>query len=397
MYPIFKKIQKSLPFQLLIVIGLALLVGPFLDVSVKASLYAISLTIKEVLVFVLPFIIFSLLFSCLLSLHHNALRLIVLLLISVCLSTALSAYIGYGLSHLKFFQVKATLASNTGPTLTPYWSLNLPSWIKNQYALGLGLIMGLVFSYFNQPKVESLAENLKKISTLFLNKIFIPIVPLFVLGFVIKLDYENIFYTIIKSFGPVIIWMIIAEFCYLSFLYAVATRFNPVCWINAVSNVLPSAVAGFTTMSSAASMPLTLRGAEDNTGNPSLARVIIPATVNIHLIGDGIIVPIMALAILMTFGIPIPDFMAYSSFVLYFVLAKFAIAGVPGGGVIVMIPILESCMGFNTEMSSLMTALYILLDPVLTSCNITGNGAFAMLFNLFFGRWFKYPSCESSN
>ncbi len=43
-----------------------------------------------------------------------------------------------------------------------------------------------------------------------------------------------------------------------------------------------------------------------------------------------------------------------------------------------MIPILESHLGFNGEMISLITALYILFDPVITAANVMGNGAFAM-------------------
>lgn len=62
---------------------------------------------------------------------------------------------------------------------------------------------------------------------------------------------------------------------------------------------------------------------------------------------------------------------------MYFVLAKFSVAAVPGGGILVMLPILEAYLGLNGEMLSLITALYLLFDPVITCANILGNGAFA--------------------
>ena len=46
-----------------------------------------------------------------------------------------------------------------------------------------------------------------------------------------------------------------------------------------------------------------------------------------------------------------------------------------------MLPILESQLGFTTEISSLRTALYILFDPVITCANILGNGGSILALN----------------
>ena len=70
--------------------------------------------------------------------------------------------------------------------------------------------------------------------------------------------------------------------------------------------------------------------------------------------------------------------MNYLIFASYFVLAKFSVAAVPGGGILVMLPILESYLGFDSGMLSLITALYILFDPIITCANVFGNGAFSM-------------------
>jgi Na+/H+-dicarboxylate symporter len=153
-----------------------------------------------------------------------------------------------------------------------------------------------------------------------------------------------------------------------------------------VKNMLPAAVAGFGSMSSAAAMPLTIVGAEKNSSDPDMARAVIPATVNVHLIGDCFAIPLFAFAVLQNFGMGQPEFVAYLTFALYFVMAKFSVAAIPGGGIIVMLPVLEGCLGFSGEMLSLITALYILFDPLITCANVLGNGGFAMLFSRAFGK-----------
>ena len=78
------------------------------------------------------------------------------------------------------------------------------------------------------------------------------------------------------------------------------------------------------------------------------------------------------------FGVEEPSFYSYIGFTVYFVLAKFSVAAIPGGGILVMLPILERYLGFDGAMTSLITALYILFDPVITCANVLGNGAFAL-------------------
>jgi len=43
--------------------------------------------------------------------------------------------------------------------------------------------------------------------------------------------------------------------------------------------------------------------------------------------------------------------------------------------------VLQSMLGFNEEMLGLMIALYIAMDSFGTACNITGDGAIALVVN----------------
>ena len=109
-----------------------------------------------------------------------------------------------------------------------------------------------------------------------------------------------------------------------------------------------------------------------------------PATVNIHMIGDSICIPIMAMILLIAFGHPIPTLTEYLIFAMTFVITKFSGAGVPGGSILVMIPVLESCLGFTPEMNALITICYMLLDPICTMGNVLGNNLFVIHFSKFY-------------
>ena len=132
-------------------------------------------------------------------------------------------------------------------------------------------------------------------------------------------------------------------------------------------------------MSSLATMPLTLQAAKKNTKNPIVAETVVPFTVNIHLIGDTLAIPILALAILASFSNPFPTLEQYVIFASYFVMSRFAVAATPGGGILIALPILENYLKFSPEMSALLTTLFILFDPFATAVNVIGNGWFTLL------------------
>ena len=168
---------------------------------------------------------------------------------------------------------------------------------------------------------------------------------------------------IIKDYTMIFAIIGSAQFGYIIFLYFAFNKFKFGQSILSIKNMLPATLSGFSTMSSAASIPLTIIGTERNAKNKDLVHTVVPASVNIHLIGDCVAIPCFAFAILKNFDIAQPDIMSYLMFTIYFVIAKFSVAAIPGGGILVMLPILDQYLGFNSDMLSLITALYILFDP----------------------------------
>lgn len=376
---------RKIPFILMAIILAIILLGGLIPLEIKELLYTISLSIKSIIVFILPIIIFGLLFKTAVNLASSATRVIILILVAVCCSNFVSTYLSHNIGTLIYQLDLSIISPGEGKSLEGLWTFELPKLIGNSTAMFGGLILGILAGMFKKDVGIKIASKLEGAINLMLSS-FTYLIPLFVAGFVVKLEFDGMMRMIIKDYALIFGIIAVAQFSYIGLIYLIANNFKIKAFINSIKNMLPALIAGFSTMSSVAAMPLTLIGTEKNTENKDLGRAIIPATVNIHLIGDCFAIPIFAYAVLKNYGMAEPAFLDYMLFAIYFVLAKFSVAAIPGGGIIVMLPILEKYLGFNGEMMSLITALYILFDPVITCANVAGNGGFAMVMSRILGK-----------
>jgi len=170
-------------------------------------------------------------------------------------------------------------------------------------------------------------------------------------------------------------------------MYTVASDLSLKKAFTSIKNALPSYLAAFSTMSSTTAIPVTIDSAEKDTQNRPRASIASPIMANIHLVGDGISTPILSLVTLSLFLGTIPNFFNYLIFAFNFCLIMLATSGVPGGGIIVMIPILKSILGFSPEMVSIITTLYLLQDSLGTAGNVMGDGALIIIINKLLKRF----------
>ncbi len=369
---------KKMPFILIFAIVLVAIFERYIPENWLSIFFALSLSIKSLIIFLLPPVIFMLLFKTTAALSNKATKIILFLLAGICASNFLSTMISYIVGN-GIYQLDLSIAPPSSTDgLKAAWDFSLPKLIGNDVAMFSGLILGISLSLIKPNLAEVISSQFDRWiqSTL---KFILCLIPPFLIGFMMKMIHDKVIESIIYDYALIFLLVAAAQYGYIFTLYLIANKFNFSNFINSIKNMTPAAIAGFGSMSSAAALPLTLIGAEKNTNQSPLARLVIPTTVNIHLIGDCFAIPIFAFAVMKSFHFADPTFTSYLLFAFYFVIAKFSVAAIPGGGILVMLPILESQLGFTGEMSSLITALYILFDPIITSANVSGNGAFAMI------------------
>ncbi|MDF3047721.1 MAG: sodium:dicarboxylate symporter family protein [Candidatus Midichloriaceae bacterium] len=374
--------KYKLPFILLALILLPMAFGSHIPLYIKSFFYSLSLSIKDILVTLLPIIIFSFLFNSLISLKQRAILFIILLLIMVATSNFIAITIGYavGSSFLPFLDLNLQVQQDSS-SLTPLWDFIIPKLISNEPAIILGIILGIYFALNPNVTVEKAAQKLNNLASTFLKKVFLPILPLFILGFILKLEHDGSLSKVFNTYGSVLMLVVSTQVCYITFVYFIASGFNFMKTLHYIKHMLPATLTGFSTISSAATIPVNIMCTEKNLRNPSFAKMVIPATANIHTLGSAIGLTILSLATLLAFGHGLPSSINFFIFAFYYTMAKFAVAGIPGGVVLVVSPLLETYLGFNAEMIGLITAIYLMFDPFGTATNVTCNGAFAIIFN----------------
>lgn len=372
----------SLPIRLIIVIVFAFLFGTMLPESIVTWSYTGSVLFKQLLTFILPFIILSFVVTGILSFKKNAPFVLLIMLAMIFISNGLVGLLDYGIMHVLACTIvgqggAATIAARD--IIDPVFSLNLPTVLRSEVALIVAIIFGLLFSFIRVPQFENAMQRFKTSIEHILNWIVIPFLPLYVLGFLLKMRFEGTFLLLLQNYSGTFFLIIATQIIYLLWMYLVANGFSIRNTFDAIHNALPSYLTAFSTMSSAVTVPVTVECAYKNTNNRPLALVAMPIMANVHLLGDAIGTPILAMVTMLLFTGALPGFVAYASFMFYFCTAMFAVSGIPGGTILVMTPILISQLGFSAEMIGVITTLFLLMDSFGTAANVMGDGALVMM------------------
>ena len=152
------------------------------------------------------------------------------------------------------------------------------------------------------------------------------------------------------------------------FIAGIVSKKNP---FRLFRNMLPAYMTALGTQSSAATIPVTLEQSIKNG---------VPLCATIHLSGSTMKIVACAMAIMLMSGIPI-SFGVMAGFIFMLGIAMVAAPGVPGGAIMAALGLLQSMLGFDETAQGLMIALYIAMDSFGTACNVTGDGAIAVIMD----------------
>lgn len=378
----------SLPVRLVAVVALAFLLSNHLSFDAVSWFYTISVALKDVLMVILPFVVFSYLAASILNLQGKATLMIFGVFGLVILSNTASVIAAYGVSSLLSNSLdQISFGAINGKVLVqPLWKIPNLVLLTADKAMLAGLATGLIGNIFKIDALGNLINRIKLIATKALNIVFIPFLPLYVFGFVLKIGFEGTLTTLATAYAPVFFLSLGVIHAYLFLAYLIGCNGNFKATFKAIQTMLPAWITGFSTMSSAATLPVTMECVEKNTNNQKLAHFVTPATANIHMVGDGINITLTSLALLIMSGTQIPSFIEFLPYLGAYIFTKFSGSGVPGGGMIILLPVVEKHLGLNSDLCSLVATLYILQDSLMTASNVAGNGALALIAKKVFNR-----------
>lgn len=387
-----RKILRSTPFQLLLCIIFASFFGTSLPTSWVRGAYTLSLFFIDTVLLILPIMIFSYMFNALIAVDEKGPVLVFSLLALICISNAVALCVAYGVGSAVIPHLAVNVVMAEIPTsIFPFFRMTLKDGMRSDYvaltAFALSYLCVKAKPKFPSVKYPILAiEKLQTYITLFLKRAFLPILPLYVLGFMLKMNAEGTLSFLYTKYLPIFALNVGVSFLYILLFYKIVSiGYRPMKEL--IINMLPAGFTGFSTMSGAVTMPVTLECTEKNAKNPVLHKMVIPTTSNMHMLGDDITITLTALTLMMVSGTTFPTFWEFLPYVLGFCIAKLSCVGIAGASLLVVLPVLKEQLGFSSDMVSMITTLYVLQDAFGTFHNVMGNGAFALIVEKTFTKF----------
>ena len=265
-------------------------------------------------------------------------------------------------------------------TVGPYFNVDMPPLMGVTTALVLAFVIGLGVAAIEAEKSKALLQEFRDIIILIIEKAIIPLLPLYIFGIFLKIGAEGQVAVVLGLFFKVIIVIFVMHILLLLFQFITAgaiTHKNP---FKALLTMMPAYMTALGTQSSAATIPVTLIQAKKNGVDEDVADFVIPLCATIHLSGSMLKIVACAFAIMYMTGMEV-GFEMFAGFIMMLGITMIAAPGVPGGAIMAAVALLQSMLGFDETLIGLMIALYITMDSFGTACNVTGDGAIAMVMN----------------
>jgi Na+/H+-dicarboxylate symporter len=144
------------------------------------------------------------------------------------------------------------------------------------------------------------------------------------------------------------------------------------------AGIRPAQLLAFSTSSSSATLPVTIRQVEEELGvSEQVSSFVLPLGATINMDGTSLYQSVAAVFIAQALGLDL-SIGSQLMIVLTAVLASIGSAGVPGAGMVMLVIVLEA-IGIPTAGIALIIAPDRLLDMCRTVVNVTGDAAVAMV------------------
>ncbi len=380
--------KKKLRISLLGWVAIAIVSGIVLGQVMPAGMVRLFVTFNGLfgnfLSFSIPLIILGLVAPAIGEIGKGAGRLLLVTALIAYGSTIFSGFFTYFSASAVFptlLTPDTQLMAMENPEtlmLTPYFTVAMPPLMDIMTALLLSFVIGLGLTVMLGDALHRAFVNFRDIITRLIESVIVPLLPLHIFGIFLNITVSGQVAGIMAMFLKVILVIFVLHVLLLLTQFTIAGaigRRNP---LRLLMNMLPAYATALGTQSSAATIPVTLRQVIKNGVRENVAVFTVPLCATIHLSGSTMKIVACAMAILMMSGEPV-TLARFGGFILMLGITMVAAPGVPGGAIMAALGPLHSMLGFNETLQALMIALYIAMDSFGTACNVTGDGAIAVV------------------
>lgn len=378
----------GLIIKLLLALVAGALLGRFAGIEIMDAIVSVKYALGQIIFYAVPLVIVGFIAPAIARLGQNASKMLLTAVGIAYLSSigaaAFSAISGYAIiPHLSV----PTQMENLTALPKPSFVLDIPPVMSVMTALATALIIGIATSWTKAETFNKLLAELEAMMTSVVQRVIIPLLPFFVGATFCELSYEGRLTVQLPIFLKIILIVIVGHFIWLFVLYAIGgilSGRNP--W-KVIRYYLPAYLTAVGTMSSAATLPVALSCARRS---PALSKTVsefmIPLGATVHLCGSVLTETFFVMTIsLMLYG-TLPSVGTMALFIILFGIFAVGAPGVPGGTVMASIGLVASVLHFDPAGIALLLAIFALQDSFGTACNVTGDGALALMMEGIFNR-----------
>ena len=345
---------------------------------------AFSGVFGQILRFIVPLLILGLVTPAIADTGSGAGKtLLAVVLIAYC-STVFAGFLSYFGSAAVFPSILAEGIGHLDKAAKAKPLLEIPPVMNVMTALFLSFMIGLGIIVTKAEAIKRGFDELRKIVSKTIEGVILPVLPFYIMAMIANMTATGQLaafgVTAVKIIGMSIVLTILL----LTIQYGTAcllARRNP---LSVIWNMLPAYFTALTICSSAASIPVTLRCVRKNEVSEDTAGLVVPLCATIHLAGSMVKVVSCAVAFMVLAGEPVSAGQ-FSYFIFMMAITAVAAPGVACGVIMSSLGLLESILGFTPEQCTMLMTVYVAMDGLGTACNVTGDGAIAIVIERFFG------------
>lgn len=382
------KIKDSLIIKLILGVVVGLIIGLYCNENVIGVIQSIKFVLGQVINFTVPLIILGFIAPAITKMKSNASKMLVTMLclayvssVGAALFSMIAGYILIPKLHIH----SAVEGLKVLPKLI--FKVEIPPVFSVMSALVLALFLGLAIVWTKSKQFEALLDEFNTIMLKIVYAIIIPILPFFIASTFATLAYEGGITKQLPVFLKVVIIVLIGHYIWLALLYSIGGAVSGKNPLKLLKCYGPAYLTAVGTMSSAASLPVALSCAKKSgVLHEDIADFAIPLGSTVHLCGSVLTEVFFVMTVSQILYGELP---AMGTMVLFIILLGiFAIGapGVPGGTVMASLGIIISVLGFDDSGVALMLTIFALQDSFGTACNVTGDGALALILNGIFDK-----------
>jgi Na+/H+-dicarboxylate symporter len=241
------------------------------------------------------------------------------------------------------------------------------------------ILFGLALNKTNHL-TDNFSNSFEKLNTVFMQLVimiisFAPIGVFCLIGKFVITDGLDIFQEAFQYVLLLITVLIIHAFVTYSLVLKIFTNLSIITFFKKMKD---AAIFAFSTSSSAATIPVTLKTVQDELGvNKNVSSFVIPVGATINMDGTAIMQGMATVFIAQMSGIDL-TLLQYVQVVILAVVTSIGTAAVPSAGTITLVIILQQ-FGLPLEAIGIILAVDRILDMLRTSVNVTGDAAVACI------------------